>query len=67
MCNPASEENCRGSFGEVSWIKKKRARVNKVARVIEHHDDHHDAAQEIDGINARLKRLFGLGDTRPHN
>ena len=29
----------------------------KVARVVQHHDDHHDAAQEVDRANSFARRI----------
>jgi hypothetical protein len=34
--------------------------VNKITRVVEHHDDHDNAAQEIDRIDALAGKLRGL-------
>ena len=42
-----------GSVGSDS----KRAVMNEVARVIEHHQDHHDAAQKIDRVNPLFYRV----------
>jgi len=51
MRNPTSQEkSCRG-FGQVKRIEQKGPVMNKVPRVIEHHDDHHDAAQQIDRVD----------------
>jgi hypothetical protein len=39
--------------------------VYEIARVIQHHDHHHDPAQQIDRINTPSRRLVGLGINRP--
>ena len=48
MGYPARQKKRDCSFREIERIEQQRARVNKVARVIQHHDHHHDAAQQID-------------------
>jgi hypothetical protein len=46
--NPAGKEKRYRCSGEIGRIEKQPAGMHKVACVIEHHDHHHDAAQEID-------------------
>ena len=51
MCDPAREEQARRSCAiDRSDQTGRRRVVNKVARVVQHHDDHHDATQQIDRI-----------------
>ncbi len=47
MRNPASQKKPRRRLGQVERIKQQGSRMNIVARVIEHHDHHHDASQEV--------------------
>ncbi len=59
--DPAGEEICRGGLREI--VGKEGGVGEKVARVIERHDDHDDAAQKIDRFDARALdgREDGLG------
>jgi hypothetical protein len=35
----------------IEWIECERSVVNKITRMIQHHDDHHNATQQIYGVN----------------
>src|SRR4030095_1068667 len=51
--NPTRKEKHRIGVCQVCGVESlKHIAMNKVARMIEQHDHHHDAAQKIDGIDA---------------
>ena len=52
MCNPAGEEEGNVGSAEVSGIKLVSTGMNEVACVIEHHNYHDDAAQQVDRIDS---------------
>jgi hypothetical protein len=53
MSNPAGKEQRNVSSSQIERIQLKgEAVMNKVSRVIKHHDDHHDASQEIDRVDS---------------
>ena len=41
---------------EIRRVVAERRRVDEIAGVIDHHDDHHDAAQQVDGIETPARR-----------
>ena len=49
--DPAGEEICRGGLRKI--VGKEGSVGEKIARVVERHDDHDDAAEKIDGLDAR--------------
>ena len=48
VCDPAREEQRDVRARQIGRIKLQRRVVNEVARVVQHHDHHHDAAQQVD-------------------
>ena len=55
---PREEQRGRGS-GEIGRVTHRRAEI--VPRVIERHDDHHDAAQDVDRFETRSGRTQSRG------
>jgi hypothetical protein len=53
MRNPAREEQNRRGPREVFRWKLLRAGVKILAHVVERHDDHHEAAQRVNGTYPR--------------
>src|SRR6266498_788538 len=72
MRDPAREEERNTSPRQVERIKTQGGVVHEVARVIKHHDDHHDAAQQVDRVysfrvtrSARLIHFWPLSTRAP--
>ena len=56
MSDPAGEEQGDAGLVQVCGIEQIGAAVEIIPGVIERHDDHDDASQEIDGFYARRTR-----------
>jgi len=54
MRDPAGREYTGRGRRQISWVLRRR-RVQQVAQVIQGHDDHDQAAGEIDGLDAGRK------------
>ena len=57
MRDPTGEEESVIGLGQVFWFETKMA--EEVAAMVKRHDDHHQAAQDVDGINAAKAGNFG--------
>jgi hypothetical protein len=49
MSDPTCEEQYRRCASQVFWLEGPGAGMNKVADVVERHDDHHESPEGIDG------------------
>jgi hypothetical protein len=49
--DPPRHEDGGGRPGEILRLERHRRRMHVVARVVEGHDDHHDAAQDVQRLN----------------
>ena len=54
MGDPSREEDGRGGPRQIFRRERKGDGVKKLADMIERHDDHDRAAQDVDGLNAEL-------------
>lgn len=56
MRDPSRKKEKRIRPRHVRGLKSQRVSVHEVARVIEQHDDHHEAPQQIDRVDPRSRR-----------
>jgi len=50
MRYPAGQVNRKAGGGRVQRVGERRRKVEKVAGMVQRHDDHHDTAEDIDGL-----------------
>ena len=68
MGNPAGEEQERSGSGKVQRILQECIFVDQVAGMVQGHDDHDQATQKIntiDAVGGSLQRLGWCGPARP--
>ena len=57
--DPAREKEHRICVCEIGRIQALLdVAMNKVARMVEQHDDHHNPAQKIDGVDSRREQVL---------
>ena len=49
MCDPTSEKQGRVCLGQIGWVEGVSI-GEKIADMVESHDDHHQAAKHVNGV-----------------
>ena len=61
--DPTCEEQSNVRARRIGRIKLEDGVMNEVARMVQHHDYHHDAAQQVDGVYAPGVRMADRADS----
>jgi hypothetical protein len=62
MRHPARHDNRCRCAREIGRVVVQRGTVHEVACAVDHHDDHHDPAEQVDRIEARARGSRGPAD-----